>query len=416
MHACIVDTTLTTPPTGGAQTFLVELCGAFVSKGWKMSVVTQPGRDKAIVDSLREVGTEVHDNIWKRSHLPEERGRALAKWVNSKKPDVYVVSISPDTGWLALPSLDPTIPTVSIAHNDVGAFYEPLRYYQSFIDTAVGVSETIHRKIIEECNIPAERAAHIPYGVNSIAQAEVDKLLENLASREALRICYVGRLAQHQKRVLEFVPLTAQLAESNIAFELHLIGDGSERKDLETKFRDLGLDDRVRIWGWLTPEEIAAKLVEMDVFVLLSDHEGLPVALLEAMAHSLVPIVTNIESGNTQVVQDGRNGFVVPVSAIEMVVNRLKQLAANRDLLFRMRLAAWQTSQNFSCAKMVERYLACFAEAQVKAGTRERRSAVQDPYPPMPSCRSRYPFWLRKLKARLLDLSATPDLSARTTF
>jgi len=415
MHACIVDTTLTTPPTGGAQTFLVELCCTFVRMGWKMSVVTQPGPENAIVDSLRKGGAEVHDNIWKRGHLPEERGRVLAAWVNSEKPDVYVVSISPDTGWLALPSLDPSISTVSIAHNDVGAFYEPLNYYHLFIDAAVGVSETIHRKIIEQCNIPPERATHIPYGVNSLALAEVNQILEKRAGREVLRICFVGRLAQHQKRVLDFVPLAAELVKSNVAFELHLIGDGSERKELETQFRNLGLDDRVTLWGWLTPQEIAAKLVELDVFVLLSDHEGLPVALLEAMAHGLVPIVTNIESGNTQVVQNEQNGFVVAVGDLKLAVDRLKQLGENGDLLLRMRRAAWQTSQKFSCARMVERYLSCFAEAKMNARNREHRSGVHYPYPPMPSCRSRYPFWLRKLKARLLDLSA-PDLPARTMF
>jgi len=416
MHAVIVDTTLTTPPTGGAQTFLVELCRALVLMDWKISVVTQPGPENAIVHSLRKGGAEVHDNIWRPAHLPEERGRALAAWVNSEKPDVYVVSISPDSGWLALPSLDPGIPTVSIAHNDVGAFYEPLNYYHLFIDAAVGVSETIHRKIIEQCNIPPERATHIPYGVNSLALAEVDQILEKRVGREVLRICYLGRLAQHQKRVLEFVPLAVELVKSNVDFELHLLGDGSERKELETQFSELGLDDRVTVWGWLNPKEIAAKLVEMDAFVLLSDHEGLPVALLEAMAHSLVPIVTNIESGNTQVVQDGQNGFVVPVGDLKLVVDRLKQLDENRDLLLRMRRAAWQTSQKFSCARMVERYLTCFAEVKMNTRDREHRSDVHYPYPPMPSCRSRYPFWLRKLKARFLNHSETPDLQPRTLF
>ena len=200
MHACIVDTTLTTPPTGGAQTFLVELCGTFVRMGWKMSVVTQPGPENAIVDSLRKVGAEVHDNIWKRGHLPEERGRALAAWVNSEQPDVYVVSISPDTGWLALPSLDPAIPTVSIAHNDVGAFYEPLYYYHLFIDAAVGVSETIHRKIIEQCNIAPERATHIPYGVNSLALAEVDQILEKRAGRGGAAYLLPGTIGPASKK------------------------------------------------------------------------------------------------------------------------------------------------------------------------------------------------------------------------
>ena len=413
MHAVIVDTTLTTPPTGGAQTFLVELCRAFVRMDWQISVVAQPGPEHAIVDSLRGVGAEVHDDIWRRAHLPEERGRALASWVNSERPDVYVVSISPDTGWLALPLLDPSIPTVSIAHNDVGAFYEPLKYYHPFIDSAVGVSETIHRKIIEQCSIPSERATHIPYGVNSLTLEQVSEILAMRPSRDVLRICYVGRLVQDQKRVLEFVPLAAELVKRNVAFELHLIGDGSERKALEAQFRDQDLAHRVTFWGWLTPQEVATKLLELDVFVLLSDHEGLPVALLEAMAHSLVPVVTNIESGNVQLVRDGGNGFVVPVGDIELAVDRLKQLWENPDLLLRMRTAAWQTSQKFSSAIMVDRYLCCFAEAKMNAGAREYRAGVPYPYPPMPSCRSKYPFWLRKLKARLLDFSETPNLQVR---
>jgi glycosyltransferase involved in cell wall biosynthesis len=321
--------------------------------------------------------------------------------VNSEKPNVYVVSISPDTGWLALPSLDPSIPTVSIAHNDVDAFYEPLKYYHLFIDSAIGVSETIHRKIIEQCSISSDRATHIPYGVDALTIEQVSEILAKGPSRNALRICYVGRLVQDQKRVLEFVPLAAELVRRNVAFELHLIGDGSERQALEAQFRDQGLEHLVTFWGWLAPQEISAKLLELEVFVLLSDYEGLPVALLEAMAHSLVAIVTNIESGNVQLVEDGENGFVVPVGDIELAVDRLKQLRENPDLLLRMRTAAWRTSRNFSLARMIDRYLSSFAEAKMNASAREYRADVPDPYPPMPSCRSKYPFWLRKLKARL---------------
>jgi len=134
------------------------------------------------------------------------------------------------------------------------------------------------------------------------------------------------------------------------------------------------------------------------------------------MAHGLVPVVTNIDSGNTQLVADGQNGFVIPVGDVKLAVDRLKQLGENRDLLLRMRRAAWQTSQNFSCARMVEQYLSCFAQAKMNARGREQRSKIHHPYPPMPSCRSRYPFWLRKLKARFLNHSETPDLQPRTLF
>src|SRR5918993_1187336 len=173
MHVVFVDTTLTTWPTGGAQTFLVELARALVQKDWRVSIVTQPGPEVSLVKALQQAGAEVRSDLWGPVHLPEERGARLAAWVNSEGPDIYVVSISPDAGWLALPALKPTISTVSVAHNDVEAFYEPLAHYAPFIDCAVGVSEEIHRKIISVSGVPAERARHIPYGVPSLTPAEI---------------------------------------------------------------------------------------------------------------------------------------------------------------------------------------------------------------------------------------------------
>ena len=125
MHVVIVDTTFTTPPTGGAHTFLVDLSAALVSRGARVSIVSQPGPDQAIGRALMESGAQVTMKLWQRPHLPEEKASRLAHWVNQERPDAYVVSQSPDAGWLTLPLLDSSIATFSIAHNDVGAFYGP---------------------------------------------------------------------------------------------------------------------------------------------------------------------------------------------------------------------------------------------------------------------------------------------------
>src|ERR1051325_6512909 len=156
MHVVIVDTTFTTPPTGGAHTFLVDLSTILVSRGWQVSVVSQPGHDQAIGRALIEGGAEVTMKLWQRRHLPEEKASRLANWVNRERPDAYVVSASPDVGWLALPLLDSSIATFTIAHNDVGAFYEPLKHYRPFVDCAIGVSEAINQKIIRDCGVPGE--------------------------------------------------------------------------------------------------------------------------------------------------------------------------------------------------------------------------------------------------------------------
>jgi glycosyltransferase involved in cell wall biosynthesis len=406
MRIIIIDTTLTTPPTGGAQTFLVELGGALVERGWTVSVVTQPGPVEEIVASLRRAGVEVREDIWAASDLPEERAARLAAWAGAQRPDVYVVSISPDAGWLALPLLDAHIATVTIAHNDVSAFYEPLKHYHPFVDCAVGVSEDIHRKIVERCHIPAERARRIAYGVHPVAPDEAEARCADSADGDApLRVGYVGRLVQSQKRVFDFVPLAEELRRRGVAFELQLIGDGSERAALEEEFKKRGLGGSVRFRGWLSPPEVERRLLELDVFLLLSDYEGLPVALLEAMGHALVPVVTAIESGSAEVVRDGESGFVVQVGDVVGAAERLALLARDRETLRRMKHAAWERSREFSVGAMVENYLDCFKRLTGGGSARAYRKGVPRPYPIMQSCASQYPAWLRKLKARLLVLA-----------
>src|SRR5207244_12771 len=135
----------------------------------------------------------------------------------------------PDVGWLALPLLDNSIATLSIAHNDVDAFYEPLKHYGPFIDCAVGVSETTYNKIIQSCSVPSTRARQIPYGVRALSSEQIS--LKMNAPEQPLKIGYVGRIVQEQKRVMDFVPLVAELAKRDVRFKLKLIGDGPDRTE-----------------------------------------------------------------------------------------------------------------------------------------------------------------------------------------
>src|ERR1041384_1326428 len=404
MHVVIVDTTFTTPPTGGAHTFLVDLSTILVSRGWRVSVVSQPGHDQAIGRALIEAGAEMTMKLWQRRHLPEEKASRLANWVNRERPDAYVVSASPDVGWLALPLLDSSIATFTIAHNDVGAFYEPLKHYRPFVDGGIGLSEAIHQKIIRDCGVPVERARQIPYGVQPISP---EQLAEKSSEPERpLAIGYVGRIVQEQKRVLDFVPLVRELTNLNVPFQLEIIGDGPDRNELERQLKATGVGKDVNFTGWLSPEKVKTKLAALDVFLLLSDYEGLPVALLEAMAHGVVPVVTRIESGNTQLVRDGENGFVLPVGDPAGFAARLESLAGDREVLAALGRAAWETSKQYSIERMADNYSAAFTEVAERVSARREREGVGANYPVMNSCRSKYPFWLRRIKQRMVTLGS----------
>lgn len=407
---------MTTPPTGGATTFLVALCASLVARGWRVSVVTQPGAEMRYVSALDAAGVEVRLDLWKASHLPQERGARLAAWVNERGPDVYLISISPDAGWLALPHLAPNIATVSVAHNDVSAFYDPVRHYRHLLDCAIGVSEDTHRKLVRDCQMPPERARRIAYGVRSIDRAALEaRVAEQRIDGAPLRVGYVGRVVQLQKRVFDFVPLVAELKRRGVAFEFHIIGDGEERAALTSEFERRGLADDVKFWGWLSPEEVRARLLALDVFLLLSDYEGLPVALLEAMAHAVVPVVTEIESGNVELVRDGENGLVVAVGDAEAAAARLQLLAGDAGLLNRLRRAAWETGRRFSVEAMTDNYVACFDDLTDEKFSREHRRAAPRPYPLMPSCVSRYPTWLRKIKAHVRAHASRASSASKRT-
>ena len=100
----------------------------------------------------------------------------------------------------------------------------------------------------------------------------------------------------------------------------------------------------VKFWGRLSPEAVREALQQIDVLLLLSDSEGLPLALLEAMGHGVAPIVTNLEGGLTEVVQDGHNGFLVEVGDVKAFADRIQTLSRDREMLTSMGRAAWEAS------------------------------------------------------------------------
>ena len=267
----------------------------------------------------------------------------------------------------------------------------------------MSVSEEIHRKTIADCNVPPERARHIPYGIDHLRPDEIEARSAAPASGiKPIRIGYIGRLEQFQKRVMDFVPLACELSRRGVQFELHLVGEGNDRNLLEEEFQRQLPGAAVIFWGWLSPQEVRQRLLELDVYVLMSAFEGLPVALLEAMGHGVVPVVSRIASGSAQVVRDGENGYIVAIGDVATFADRLESLAHDKHLLRSLKAAAWETSREFSAERMVERYIATFQDFTATEFSREHRKAVPQPYPVMQSCKSPYPIWLRKLKRRFL--------------
>ena len=143
-----------------------------------------------------------------------------------------------------------------------------------------------------------------------------------------VRLFFHGRVV-YQKGLDTLLAALGQLPPMAgfAAWELHIAGDGPQRAELEAQARTLGIADRVRFRGWMRRPELAQVLRDMDLYVFASRDEGMPNAVLEAMASGLPVVATRIAGCEELVIPEVTGLLTAPQSAPEMAaaVGRLIQ-------------------------------------------------------------------------------------------
>jgi hypothetical protein len=89
---------------------------------------------------------------------------------------------------------------------------------------------------------------------------------------------------------------------------------------------------------------------------------------------------------------------LVPVGDFDPVADRVERLARDPRLLASLKRGAWEASRPYTVERTADAYVECFEAARALSSQRGAGVPRQPGFPAMPSCRSRYPFWLRKLK------------------
>lgn len=396
MKIVLVDTTNHSREVGGGHIILPQIGHGLVARGHDVHLVTGGTPNRIIADHLKTSHIRVDQQPWGADGLVEDVTPIFASWINRISPNVYLISGSYDLGWTVLPTLKPSIATLMIAHNDSATFYTPVRHYSDFLTRSIGVSEEICEAYENDCGMPRERVDWIPYGVET-RDAEPEEFTG------PLRLIYVGRFEEEQKRISDVVGVIKRLSAEGVDYRFTLVGDGERMPMVRSALEVEIANGRVRLMGWQASEDVIREMNASDVFVLASAYEGFCISLIEAMANGCTPVVTDIRSGNKQLVRGGENGFVLPIGDIEAFVDRIKVLAGDRQRLMSMRRKAWETGREYSIDRMVENYERCFERAMEDAKAEPRQP---DPsFPLMPSCRSKYPLWLRRIKARATGLA-----------
>jgi glycosyltransferase involved in cell wall biosynthesis len=196
--------------------------------------------------------------------------------------------------------------------------------------------------------VVANGADTAKYARSLTVENDIRKELNIPATATVIGITCVFRV---QKRLGTWLEIARALHAKHPDTFFIIVGDGPLRDEINAKAKALGTDKYVFFAG--LQAETRPYFTAMDVFMMSSEFEGLPIALLEAMSMNCVPACT-AAGGIPEVIKDGVNGVLVPVQQPMQLVDRLSQLIQQPDRVAQMKEAARQTViDSFSMKKMV---------------------------------------------------------------
>lgn len=164
------------------------------------------------------------------------------------------------------------------------------------------------------------------------------------------QLIYVGRLEEEQKKVSRIIHIWEQIAPLKTDWKLILAGEGKCRDQYESYISNKNIE-RVEFLGYLpNPGKLYS---ESAISLMTSDYEGFSLVLAEAMAGGCVPIVYNSFSSVTDIIDDEKNGVLVPPFQERQFINKLLHLMDNEDYLTKMSMEAINKSKMFSPTKII---------------------------------------------------------------
>ncbi|HUP12518.1 MAG TPA: glycosyltransferase, partial [Niastella sp.] len=251
------------------------------------------------------------------------------------------------------------VPVVYTEHNKWERYHKltylmnklSFSYQQRVIAVSAEVANSIktnYGKARPLVQVVANGADTAKYARMETVQPDIRKQLNIPATAMVIGVTCVFRA---QKRLATWLQIAQALHAKHADTFFIIVGDGPLRDEVHAKAKELGTDKYVVFAGLQT--DTRPYFTAMDVFMMSSEFEGLPIALLEAMSMNCMPACTEA-GGIPEVIKDGVNGILVPVDQPLQLVPRLSQLIQHPDKIAQMKQAARETVINsFSMKKMV---------------------------------------------------------------
>jgi colanic acid/amylovoran biosynthesis glycosyltransferase len=349
---------------GGPVTWLMHLLPYLKQTGFEVScfILFHKGNNGPLYEHLVKNDITVHTSSFLSS--TEDNIKWILDCLQKNTPHLFVPNIVVPAYYACKWAKKAGVTTIGISHSD-DPFYHAIQKefiggHKSFrLDGMICVSKVLEQQLLKSKYASKVKIKRIPYGVI---------IPDSKATRDdtSLRVIYVGRLAEQQKRISEVTRSFCEMTQKINGVEAIIYGDGPDKINVENILNEQQINTTVSLGGNIHPKQMTDKLLKAHVIVLLSDYEGLPISILEAMACGVVPVCLNMRSGITELIENGKTGCIVDDRYVHFI-ETIKELKADNLLREQMSLNAKQlVKENFSLEISCNSYSSFFNDFKIK--------------------------------------------------
>jgi glycosyltransferase involved in cell wall biosynthesis len=352
----------------GAERMIVELTDGLVRRGCdamllNLRSVARP--DGRMIEKARATGIPARE-IECRGRLDPVALHAMRRLIREEGIDI-IHSHGYKANFYALLSRTPRVAgLVATCHNWPGAGIM-MRWYRMLdkailrsFNKVVAVSGVLRHEI-ERSGVPGAKIVMVHNGVScqQAAFPTATKRREFTGGENSAIVTAVGRLAV-EKGYGYLIDAAREVCAAAPGTRFLIVGNGPEEQALSTRIRGAGLEAHVRLLG--RREDIADILAVTDVFVMPSLTEGMPMALLEAMAAGKAVVATPVGE-IPRMIDDGRSGLLVRPRDARGLAEAIAGLLKDRQRAMMLGRAARQRVEaDFSAERMAVRYMEMYEE------------------------------------------------------
>jgi len=358
---------------GGAETQLVNLATKIKYRGWDVRVVSMLP-PKAFVEELKNADIPLATLNMRRGVADPRAVFRLLKILREWKPDI-VHSHMVHANLLAwVVRIFCKIPVlISTAHSiDEGGRWREIAYRLTdpLADLTTNVSRAAVERYICVGVAPKNKIRFMPNGIDTakfnLNKTAGQRLRNELGVDNYFVWLAVGRFEEakdYPNMLRAFKMIVSK--KSNVV--LLLVGQGSLLEEVKKLGSELNLEDKVQFLG--VRRDVPDLMNAADAYVMSSAWEGMPMVLLEAGACGL-PVVATDVGGNSEVVLNGKTGFIVPTRNPKALAQAMeKTMALPKEKRLEMGEAGWAYIEaNYSLEHVVDQWEALYMEHLQKKG------------------------------------------------